>query len=234
MGAGVAPVGGGVDADHVGAELLKDVDATLGGDLGDGVDGQAGPEAVVAGEADGVFFAVVDEDAGGVDAGVVFEDGADDLGAFVFVDEVGGVDEDGLVVLGGEVDVFFEDGDFVAGVFVEADFADAEDVGVGEEGGDEFEDFAGEVEVFGFLGVDAEPGEVLDAVLGGAFGFDVEEVAEVVVEAGGGGAVEAGPEGGLGNGYDAAAGHEEVVVGGSGDTVDVGVDEGHGGVVVSS
>ena len=53
----------------------------------------------------------------------------DQAGAFELVLEMGRVDEDELVVAGGEVHVLFEHSHFVAAVFVEADFADAEDVG---------------------------------------------------------------------------------------------------------
>src|SRR5207302_9588785 len=59
-GTGFAPVAGAVDANHVGAELLEDVGSTLRRDFGDRVDREAGPEAVVAGQADRVLLAVVD------------------------------------------------------------------------------------------------------------------------------------------------------------------------------
>ena len=103
----------------------------------------------------------------------------------------------GQVVIEGELDVLLEDGEFVAGVLVEADLADAEHGGAVEELGDDRHDLAGEAGVVGFLRVDAEPAEVRDAELGGALRFVVGELAEVVVEALGRGAVEAGPEGGF-------------------------------------
>ena len=87
--------------------------------------------------------------------------------------QVGRVDEDELVVTGGDVDLFLEDGDLVAGVLVEADLANAQDAGVVQEGGDQLDDVAGEGDVFGLLGVDAEPGVVVDSVSGGSFRLDV-------------------------------------------------------------
>ena len=240
-GVGDAPVGGGVDAELVVAVDFDHVDGALWGAFGDGVDGHSGPVAGVFDEFDGVFFDVVDEDAGGIEGGAeVVEHVEDHAGAFEFVFEVWGVDEDEVVFAGGacvaggfgfegvdgELDVLLEDFGFVGGVFVEADFADAEDGGAGEEFGDFGEDFAGLAEVFGFLGVEADPGVVLDGELGGAFGFGFGELAEVVEEAGGG-AVVAGPEGGFGDGADAGEGHGFVVGGGAGDHVAVGVDEEH-------
>ncbi len=142
-----------------------------------------------------MFLDVVDDDFGAVEFGEVGEGIDDDFGAFEFVLEVGGVDKDGEVVIEGDLDVFLEDGELGAGVFVEADFADAEDVFLFDEFGDEGHDLAGEGGVIGFLGIDAEPGEVFDAESGGAFWFVFGELAEVVVEAIGGRAIEAGPEG---------------------------------------
>ena len=57
--------------------------------------------------------------------------------------EVGGVDEDQLVVLGGKADVLFEDRHLVASVLVQADLSDAEYVVAGQKGGDQREDFGG-------------------------------------------------------------------------------------------
>ena len=54
--------------------------------------------------------------------------------------------------------------------------------------------------------------------------LDVGQMAEVIGEAGGGGAIVPGPERRLGDGDDAGAGHVEVVVGRAADAVDVGVD----------
>src|SRR5579859_2161727 len=59
-GAGLAPVAGAVDADHLRAEMLEDVDGSLRGDFGDRVNREPGPEAVVARDADRVFLAMVD------------------------------------------------------------------------------------------------------------------------------------------------------------------------------
>lgn len=173
-----------------------------------------------------MFFDVVDDDAVAVDVRVI-EGVEDEAGAFEFVLEVGGVDEDGLVELFGDFEVFLEDLEFVFGVFVEADFADAEDVWLVDEVGDEGHDLTGEDGVFGFLGVDAEPAEVLDAELGGAGGLVLGELAVVVEEALGGGAIEAGPEGGFAEGFAADLGDGLVVRGGAADHVGVGLDVFH-------
>ena len=85
-------------------------------------------------------------------------------------------------------------------------------------------------DVLGLLGVDAQPGVVADAELGGPFRLDLGEVAEVIAKALGRAAVEAGPEGRLAHRHAAALGHALVVVGDAGDHVDVRVDVvGHSG-----
>lgn len=140
-----------------------------------------------------------------------------------------GVDEDELVVARGQIDMFFENGDFVARIFVEADFADAEDVGTFEQRGNEMEDVLGERDVFGFFGVDAKPGVVLEAKFGGALGFVFGELAEVIVESVGAAAVETGPKGGFANGFATCRRHGLVIVGGAADHVAVGFDVTHSG-----
>ena len=67
-----------------------------------------------------------------------------------------------------------------------------------------------------------------DAVLGGAGGLELADLAEVVDEGLGEAAVEAGPEGGLADGGDAGHGHALIVLGGAGDGVVVGLDDLHG------
>ena len=223
-----APVAGAVHPDLIEAIHVEDVDGAGGGAFGFGVEGHARPEAGVFDDFDGVFFDVVDDAAFGFDAAIVFEDVDDEARAFEFVFEVRGVDEDELVVARGEVNVFFEDGDFVAGILVEADFADAENGGAFEERRDEMEDVFGEGDVFGFLRVDAEPGVVLEAEFGGAFGFVFGELEEVIVEAIRAAAIEAGPESGFANGFATGEGHGLVIVGGAADHVAVRFDVAHG------
>ena len=126
-----------------------------------------------------------------------------------------------------QVDVLLEDGRLVARVLVQADLADAEDVRPVEELGDQGDDLARQRDVLGLLGVDAQPAVVADAELGGPLRLDLGEVAEVIAEALGGAAIEAGPEGRLADGDAAALGHAVVVVGDAGDHVDVRVDVVH-------
>jgi hypothetical protein len=170
---------------------------------------------------------VIDDAAFGLDATIVFEDVNDEACAFELVFEVRSVNEDELVVARGEVNVFFEDGDFVAGIFVEADFADAEDVRAFEKRRDEMEDVFGEGDVFGFLRIDAEPGVVLEAKFGGALGFVLGELEEVIVEAVSAAAVKAGPESRFANGFATGNGHGLVIVGGAADHVAVRFDVTH-------
>ena len=102
------------------AELFEDVDAALRGDFADGVNRQAGPEAVVAGEADRVLFAMIDQHALGLDSLVVLQHVDDDARSLVLVLQVRRVDQDELIVLRGQIDLLFEDRDLVARVLVQA------------------------------------------------------------------------------------------------------------------
>ncbi len=230
-GAADAPVARAVHPDIVEMSGFDDVDGSGGAAFGFGVEGESGPEAVIEDLAVGVFFDVVDDDALGFDGRVGFQHVDDEVGAFELIFEMGGVDEDELVVIDGELDVFLEDEDFVAGILVETDFSDAEHVGFLEELGDDGEDFSGEGDVFGLFGVDAEPGEMREPELGGAFGFVVGELAEIVAETFDAASVEAGPEGGFANGGASGGDHGFVVVRGAADHVGVGFDVTHGSLV---
>ena len=221
---GLAPVAGRVGHDPLGADHLDDVAGPRRRAFRRRVERHAAPEAAVQGQADGVLLDVIDADAVRLDAAVVLEHVDDHPCPLVLVLQVRRVDEDQFVGADGQIDVFLEDGGLVARVLVEADFADAEDVGLVEEFGDEGDHFARQGDVFGLLGVDAEPAVVADAEQGGAFRLDFGEVAEVVAEALGGAAVEPGPEGRLADRRAAAQGHAVVVVGGPRDHVDVGVE----------
>jgi hypothetical protein len=224
-----APIAGGVHPDPFVGIDFDHIDGAGGGAFGFGVEGHAGPHPGIEDEFDGMFLDVIDDDAGGFDAGVVFEDVEDEACAFEFIFEVGGMDEDELVEAVGEVDVHFEDFEFVTGIFIEADFADAEDIWPGDEVWDDGDDFGSELEIFGFLGVDTEPGEVGEAEFCGALWFVLGELGEVIMEPVDGAAVEAGPERGFADGLAAGGDHFEVVVGGAADHVGVGFDVVHGG-----
>ena len=97
-----------------------------------------------------------------------------------------------------------------------------------EEFGDDGEDFAGEGDVLGLFRVDAEPREMGETELGGAFGFVVGELAEVVPETLDAASVETGPESGFANGGASCGDHGFVVVRGTADHVGVGFDVTHG------
>ena len=85
----------------------------------------------------------------------------------------------------------------LARVLVEADLADAEHVGLLQILGNQGDDFARQLDVLRFLGVDAQPGIMADAEQGGPFRLDLGEMAEVIAEPLGGAAIEPRPEGRL-------------------------------------
>jgi hypothetical protein len=112
-------------------------------------------------------------------------------------------------------------------VLVQPDLADAEHPRLAQELGDHGDHLAGQLHVLRFLGVDAQPRVVPDVELGRPFRLHLGQVAEVVVEPGGGAAVEPGPERRLGDGHAPGVRHPGVVVGGAGDHVNVRVDVAH-------
>ena len=148
-------------------------------------------------------------------------------GAAVLVFQMRRVDQHEFAGFQGEVVLLFKNGRLVERVLVEADLADPEHVRLVEKLGDEGNHFAGERNVFGFLGVDAEPGEVLNARPTGALGFEIGQLPEVVAKRFGAAAIEPGPEGRFTEGDAPHAGHPFVVVGGPRNHVDMRIDEVH-------
>ena len=161
------------------------------------------------------------------DAAVVAKNLQGQARAFALVLQVRGVDENELVVPRGEIYVLFEDFQFVPRVFVEADFADAQHIRAVKELRDQRENFAGESEVFGLLGIDAKPAIVSEAELGGTLRFVAGELAKVIVKASGGTAVETGPEGWFAHGQAAGGDHGAVIIRYPADHVGVGLDVAH-------
>ena len=126
---------------------------------------------------------VVDDHASGFHALVRAEQIDDEPRALELVFEVRRMHENQLVVLHREVDVLLEDVEFIARIAVQTDFADAEDVRLREELGDHREHIGSESEVFGFLGVDAEPGKMRQEKFRGARRLILRELAKIVTEA---------------------------------------------------
>ena len=80
-----------------------------------------------------------------------------------------------------------------------------------------------------FLGIDAEPAVMANAKLRRPFRFDFGEMAKIIAKPMHRAAIKPGPKSGFANRDTATLRHAMVVVGDTGDHVDVGVDvEGHG------
>ena len=86
---------------------------------------------------------------------------------------------------------------------------------------------AGELEVLGFLGVDAEPAEMRQAVFRCPLWFVLRNLAEVVVKTLRGTAVKAGPESRFSDGGAAGGSHVTVIVRDPADHVGVRFNEAH-------
>ena len=224
---GTPPVAGAVEPDVAQPCLLDHVDGAGRGCLRLGIERDARPEAGIQDHPDGVLLHVVDNDPFGADPGVGLEHIQNQAGALEFVLQMGGVHQNELVVLGGEVDVRLENLELVPCVFVQPNFTDAQHIGALEKLGDDPEHVPRKSHVFGFLRIDAEPGEMRERELRGALGLIVGELAKVVVKAVNAAAVKAGPEGGLANGGAPRKTHGFIVVGGPADHVCVRLDVTH-------
>ena len=207
---------------------FEDVHRAGGGAFADGIERHAGPVAVVEHDLHRVLLHVVNQHTAGLDAGVVRDHVEEEAGALELVLEVRRVHEDELAGARGEVHVHLEHAQLVARILVQPDLADPEHAGPVEELRDDPDDILGELHILGFLGVDAEPAEVRQAVLGGTGRLVFGELAEVVAEAVHRRAVVAGPEGGFAYGGAAGGDHVEVVIRGAADHVAVGFDVAHG------
>jgi len=115
-----------------------------------------------------MLFHMIDQDSLAIDL-MVGQHVQDHSRALVFVLQVRRVNEYRLVVSNRQFHVLLENDCFVAGVFVEPNFSDSEYIRTVEKFWNELEYFTGEFDVFGFFGVDAQPSEMLNAVLGGTF-----------------------------------------------------------------
>ena len=104
-GEGVAdtPVARTVEPEALAAEIFEHVDGAGRRAFGFRVERHASPHAGIEHQADGVFLHVINDDALGADAAVVFDDVEDEARTFQFVFQMRRVDENELIVLGGEV-----------------------------------------------------------------------------------------------------------------------------------
>ena len=138
------------------------------------------------------------------------------------------VDENLLVGLHGQLDVLQKHGRLVARVLVEPDLADAQHARPVEKLRDHRDHFARQRDVLRLLGVDAQPGEMLNAVPAGPLRLERRELLEVVAKPVDAAAVVAGPKRRLAHRHAAHLGERLVVVRRPRDHVDVGVDVVHG------
>ncbi len=137
------------------------------------------------------------------------------------------MNQDLLIELDRKLKVFLEHGGFVGRVLVKSNLSDSENVVTVQELRDHGHDFAGKLDVFGLLGVDAQPGEVSDSKLCRPSGFDFGELTEVIPKAIDGATIKASPKCGFAHRHTAHAGEGLVVVGGPGDHVNVWIDVVH-------
>ena len=138
------------------------------------------------------------------------------------------MDEDELIVFYRELDVLLEDLELVARVAIEADLADAENVGLSQKFRDHREDIRREGEVFGFLGVDAQPGEMREEKFRGAGRLVLGDLAEIIAKTVNRAAIKAGPKRGFTDGDATGRDHGLIVVGGAAHHMTVGLDVAHG------
>ena len=120
--------------------------------------------------------------------------------------------------------MFAKNRGFVFCVFVEADFADAQHAGAVDEFGDHGDHFPRQRDVLGFLGVDAQPGVMLNPRPAGPRRFEFGQLAKVIAKTVDAAAVESRPERRFADGDAAHPRHPLVVIRHTGNHVHVGVD----------
>ena len=117
--------------------------------------------------------------------------------------------------------------EFIARILVQPDLADAEHRGPFEKLRDDPDNLLRKLRVLGLLRVDAQPAKMRQPKLRRALRLVVGELAEVVVEAVDGRAVEARPEGRLAHGGAPGGDHVLIVVSRAADHVAVRFDVAH-------
>ena len=100
--------------------------------------------------------------------------------SLVFVFQVGGVNQNLLVVFQRQLDMFLENDRLVSRVLVQSDFANSQHVGAIQKIGNQIEDFTRELDVVGFLGIDAQPCVMPDSILGSTFRFGFGQLPKIV------------------------------------------------------
>ena len=144
---------------------------------------------------------------------VAFEDVNDQPRAFEFIFQMRRVDQNELIVFGGHIDVHLQNFQLVSAVLVQTDFADSKHIGLVQELGDDGKNIFGELHVFGFLRIDAKPGEMQQAEFRRALRFVLGQLAKIIEKAIDRTPVEAGPERWFTDGLAAGRGHIQVIVG---------------------
>ena len=170
----------------------------------------------------------------GDDPGIAREHVQDHPRPLILVGQVGRVHQDQLPVPGRQLEVLQEDRGLVSRVLVQADLADAQDAGLVQELGNHRDHLPRQSHVLGFLGVDAKPAPVLDAVGGRSLSLELRQLAKIIAEPLRAGAVETRPERGLAHEHATGQRHPLVVVGNPRHHVDVRIDILHGHTFIFS
>ena len=148
-----------------------------------GIKRDARPEARIKHHLDGVLLDVVDDDPLRSNPRIRQHGIENQPRAFVLVLEMRRVHEDQLIVPRSEIDVLLQHLQFVARVFVQPDFADAQHIRPIQKLRNERDHILRQFRVLGFLGIDAEPGEMRQAEFRGALRLVVRQLAKIIVKA---------------------------------------------------
>ena len=161
------PVASGVHPDVFHSKGFEDVDRPGRRALRFRVKGHPSPIALIKDEGGRMLFNVVNDDAATIYVGVV-ESVDNKARAFKFVLKMGGMNENGLIVFFGNFHVLFKDGELVLGVFIKPNFTNPKNCRLVDKIRNKGHYLTCKDRVLGFLWVDAEPAEMLDAEFSGA------------------------------------------------------------------
>src|SRR5205085_1818340 len=129
-----------------------------------------------------MFFHMINDHSLGLDSLIALDHLQDEPGAFELVFKMGSMDEDELIMPGGEVHMEFEHSQFIPRVLVETDLSDAEHIWPIQKVRNDTDDFLRQFNVLSFLRIDAQPGKMDQTEFGSPFWLVLRQLAEVIVK----------------------------------------------------
>src|SRR5437016_7662156 len=137
------------------------------------------------------------------------------------------MDQYHLIEPSSQIHMQFEDLNLIARILIQSNLADAKHVVRAEEFRNESQNFFGQFYILRLLGINAKPAKMGQTKFGSSLRLMLGELTEIIIEAGGGTAVEPGPERLLANGLAPGELELKIIIRHAADHVGVGFDVVH-------